>query len=75
MSENYDVYLIDMFWHKLCAKELIKLLTKLIGWIMHLYDELDVDWLVKLCFDKLLIELRKVWIGCNENYDEHCDEL
>ena len=45
MSRNYDICLIDMLWYELCEKGFIKVLTKLIGWIMHLYDE-DVDWLI-----------------------------
>ena len=70
MSENYDVCLLDMFWYEMCVKGFIKVLTKIIGWVMHLYDEV-VNWLIdNMVIWKVFVVLRKVWIGCYMFWDE-----
>ena len=51
LSGNHDACLIAMFWYELWYYKLNKLITMLIGWIVHLCDDIKVGWFVKLCFE------------------------
>ena len=63
-------WLFDDILLELKSCELIKLLIKLIEWIIHLYDEV-VDWLIdNMVIWKVFVVLRKVWIGCYMFWDE-----